>query len=73
MENVTLLVDSSNTDVRIVSIVGPPGIGKSTLAIQIGPRIERKTNVYYVDMGEVSSMQALAEKILESDKTLPQM
>ena len=49
----------------IISIVGPPGIGKSTLVIHIGhAMVADGMLVSYVDMSEVSSKQALAEKIL---------
>ncbi len=66
MENMAHLIDFSNHDVRVVSIVGPPGIGKSTIAIHIGHTfVEEGTTVYYVDMIEVSSMTALAEKVLK--------
>ena len=52
----------------IISIVGPPGFGKSTLAIHIGhAMVAGGFLVNYVDMGEVSSKQALTEKILAGD------
>ncbi len=71
MENIAHLFDFSNSDTRVVSIVGPPGIGKSTIAIRIGHKlVEERTTVYYVDMVEASSMLALAEKVLEGADVL---
>ena len=53
---------------RIVNIAGPPGFGKSTLAIHIGHRmLVDGVLVHYVDMREISSMRSLAEKILDSN------
>ena len=47
-------LDPQNTDVRIVSIVGPPGFGKSSLAIQVGHEmIDRGVVVNYVNLDEV--------------------
>ena len=52
----------------IISIVGAPGFGKSTLAIHIGhAMLADGILVNYVDMSEVSSKQALAQKILAGD------
>ena len=71
MEEMIQLVDFGNPNPQIVSIVGPPGIGKSTLAIHVGhDMVVQGVVVHYVDMVEVSSMQALAEKVLESDSDL---
>ena len=71
MKEVMELVDSDNSKLRIVSIVGPPGIGKSTLAIHVGhDMVAQGVVVYHVDMVEVSSMQSLAEKVLDCDETL---
>ena len=54
----------------LISIVGPPGFGKSTLAICIGHAILADGFlVNYVDMTEVSSKQALAVKVLACDST----
>ncbi len=65
---VTQMLDSSSDDTRIVSIVGGPGIGKSTLAVCAGYRmLGTGVVVFYVDMAEVSSVQDLAEKIFEAD------
>ncbi len=68
LKTITVLLDISHERNRIVSISGPPGFGKSALAIHVGHRmVAQGAVVYYVDMNEVSSMQALAEKILSSD------
>ena len=64
------LVDFSETH-RVISIVGPPGFGKSTLAIRVGHKMVREgVTVHYVDMVEVSSMQSLAEKVLDCDSNI---
>ena len=39
-------LDPHNTDVRVVSIVGPPGFGKSSLAIQVGHEMIDQGVVY---------------------------
>ena len=65
------LVDFSDAHSRVISIVGPPGFGKSTLAIHIGHKMVREgITVHYVDMMEVSSMQSLAEKVLDCDSNI---
>ena len=62
------LVDFSDVHHRVISIVGPPGFGKSTLAIHVGHKVVSEgVTVHYVDMMEVSSMQSLAEEVLDSD------
>ena len=64
-------VDFTNPDDRIISIVGPPGFGKSALALHVGHKIVAiGVVVNYVDMVEVSSMQALAEKIFDNDPNI---
>ena len=64
------LVNFDSTEVRIIGIIGSPGFGKSTLAIQLGHRlIDRSVYVHYVDMAEFPSLNVelvLAEKILKS-------
>lgn len=63
------LVDFSNSTYEIISIVGSPGIGKSSLAIYIGNEmILNGAVLHYVDMAEFPDgqqlKQVLAEKIL---------
>ena len=71
MKAVIQQLDFINSDSRIISIIGPPGFGKSTLAIHIGHRmVADGVLVYYVDMREISSMQSLAEKIIDSNDTI---
>ena len=61
-----LLLDMSNQEIRIFSIVGSPGFGKSTLAIQGGHHLVRKGfTVHYVNMVEVSDVEALPKKLLD--------
>ena len=49
----------------IVSIVGSPGFGKSTLAIHVGHMITEKGGVavYYIDLYEVQDMTTLNQKL----------
>ena len=68
-----LLDFSSDTDVRIVNIVGSPGFGKSTLAVHVGDQmVKQGVEVHYVNMGEYQGGQnidiqiELAEKILRA-------
>ena len=64
LNDVLQLLDFDKSDTRVVSIDGPPGFGKSTLAIKVGHWMARKgNNVLYVNMLEVFSMQVLAEKV----------
>ena len=64
LHDVLQLLEFGHSDTRVVSIDGPPGFGKSTLAIKVGHQMARKgTNVLYVNMLEVFSMQVLAEKV----------
>ena len=49
----------------IVSIVGPPGFGKSTLAIHVGHTVcNGGTNVHYVNLQDLSRVDLLREHIL---------
>ena len=68
MNEIMQKIDYVKSYPPIISIVGPPGFGKSTLAIHIGHEmVADGVLVYYVEMTEVSSKQALAEKILAGD------
>ena len=53
------------TNSTIVSIVGSPGFGKSTLAIHVGHVITEKDGiaVHYIDLYEVQDMTTLNEKL----------
>ena len=67
IRNITGYLDFANSDVQVVHIVGPPGFGKSTLAIKIGDIFVRKgLYVHYVDVRTVSDMDTLAEKAMFS-------
>ena len=51
--------------IRIVSIVGPPGFGKSTLAIHVGhAACNRGTTVHYVNLQDLSCVDLLRQHIL---------
>ena len=73
ISELTFMLDFSSTsdaDIRIVSIVGPPGFGKSTLAIHLGDEmVKQRVEVHYVDMAEHHEQDIetiLAEKILNA-------
>jgi len=51
--------------IRIVSIVGPPGFGKSTLAIHVGHAVcNRGTTVHYINLQDLSYVDILRQHIL---------
>ena len=51
--------------IRIVSIVGPPGFGKSTLAIHVGHAVcNGGTNVHYINLQDLSRVDILRQHIL---------
>ena len=51
--------------IRIVSIVGPPGFGKSTLAIHVGHAVcNRGTTVHYINLQDFSRVEILRQHIL---------
>ena len=67
VNNITSLFEdeASVSRVQHVSIVSPPGFGKSTLAIHIGHKLVRSgIVVYYIDMNETPTVMMLAQKIL---------
>lgn len=51
---------------RIVSITGPPGFGKSAVAIQVGHELiaQGKTNVYYISLRNLTSMNGMMNSLL---------
>jgi hypothetical protein len=63
---------NSQTEIRILNIVGLPGIGKSTLAIHVGhAMIDKGVVVHYINMAENLNepiQQLLTEKVLESSQ-----
>ena len=71
VEKLIDLLDFSNKSIRIINIIGTPGIGKSTLAIHtVNKMIAYGTIAYYVNMAEFSEGELklfLAEKILPLD------
>ena len=76
LKQVVQLLDFQNdpvvsADTRIVSLIGSPGFGKSTLAIHVGHEmVKQGVNVHYVDVSDFpdgqSVKQILAEKVIES-------
>ena len=68
------VVSFSNDSFRFVNIIGPPGFGKSALAINIGHKmVARRTEVHYInlmDFPEKNFKQKLAERILVDDSSM---
>ena len=80
MEKIEHWIDFKNRNVRIVSVNGPPGIGKSALAKQIGHRmVKKRIVVIYVDLEDYSYpsnsteriQHVLAVAILKNSKFVP--
>lgn len=57
---------SASDSCQIVSITGPPGFGKSAVAIQVGHELiaQGKTNVYYVSLRSLTSLNAMVNSLL---------
>ena len=75
MQEIVNKIDFSNsqTEIRILNIVGLPGIGKSTLAIHVGHAMiaDKGVVVHYINMAENLNepiQQLLTEKVLESSQ-----
>ena len=63
ISNLTNILES---DIRIVIIVGMPGVGKSTLAIHMANVMRsRGMNIHFVDLYQVFSLNSACEKILQ--------
>ena len=66
MSELTTWFDLQSSDVKVVNIVGPTGIGKSALAIEV--RNQMRDNGATVSYGDVSvlSMDSLPNQLLQS-------
>ena len=63
ISNLTNILES---DIRIVIIVGMPGVGKSTLAIHMANVMSsRGMNIHFVDLYQVFNLNGVCEKILQ--------
>ena len=75
VEKLVGMIDFTNSTFEIISIVGSPGIGKSSLAIYVGNElILNRAVVHYVNMAEFPDgqlKQVLAEKIFQNFITSP--
>lgn len=80
MEKIEHWIDFKNRNIRIVSVYGPPGIGKSALAKTIGHRmVKKRIVVIYVDLEDFSYpsnstehiQRVLAITILKNSKFVP--
>lgn len=51
---------------RIVCITGPPGFGKSAVAIEVGHELilQKKTHVYYISLRDLASLNGMVNSLL---------
>ena len=67
IHNITGYLDFATSDVQVVHIVGPPGFGKSTLAMKIGEIFVRKcVKVFYADLRMIKDVDSMSEIIMHS-------
>ena len=70
MQGILDLVDFRNSTIRIINIIGPPGFGKSTLAIHVGHEVvQNGDTVHYINLADFPNTEVklvLSEKILDS-------
>ena len=64
IHNITGYLDFSTSDVQVVHIVGPPGFGKSTLAMKIGEIYVRKW--VKVNLRTIKNIDSMAKKTMLS-------
>ena len=74
LQDMIKTMNFSSDEVRVLNIIGPPGFGKSTLAIHLGHKlIDLGVGVHYINMAEYVKRNiqlVLAEKILTSSKKI---
>jgi predicted ATPase/DNA-binding XRE family transcriptional regulator len=63
----TLLRQFENENARLVTLIGPPGVGKSRLAIEVMHSFDQKFHdgAYYVDLATVDSHEQLERYMLQ--------
>lgn len=67
IDKILKILDYEHSSVLILSIIGSPAIGKSTLAIHVGYKLEEMAvHVHYVDMAEIPDITILATSVLDS-------